>query len=99
MKKPLDQAGDELTLVGQLEQAGRSGQDVGEPSWGVLAHLAKETHFVHVMRRSFFMARKWNVPVHGYFNEVRPLVAKHRYLPHLAELHRSGSPGSGAVRG
>ena len=83
VKKPLDKGGDELTLVHGLEQAGRPGHDAGEPSWGALAHLAKETRFVHVWRRLHFMARKWNVPVDDYFNEVRPLVAEHRYFPYL----------------
>ena len=72
VKKPLDQGGDELTLVHQLEQAGRPGQDLGEPSWGALAHLAKETRFVQVLRRLRFMARKWNVPVGDFFKAVRP---------------------------
>ena len=80
VKKPLDQGGDEITLVHQLEQAGRPGQDAGEPSWSALAHLARETRFVHVFRRLRFMARKWNVPVDEYFDAVRPLVAEHRYF-------------------
>ena len=33
VKKTLDQGGDEMTLVHQLEQAGRPDQDIGEPSW------------------------------------------------------------------
>ncbi len=83
VKKPPDHDGDELTLVNQLAQAGMPGQDTGEPSWGVLAHLARETRFVHSFRRLFFMARKWNVPVDEYFEQVRPLVAGHRYFPYL----------------
>jgi tetratricopeptide (TPR) repeat protein len=97
VKTPLDQGGDELTLVGRLEEAGRPGQDAGEPSWGVLAHLVRETQFVQVWRRLFFMARKWNVPVDDYFNEVRPLVAKHRYLPYLESYTASRQDGGRAL--
>ena len=83
VKRPLSQGGDEIALVHQLEQAGRPGQDAGEPSWNALAHLARETRFVHVFRRLRFMARKWNVPVDDYFNAVRPLVVDHPYYPLL----------------
>ncbi len=83
VKKTLDRGGDEMTLVHQLEQAGRPDRDIGEPSWGALAHLVKETRFVHVYRRLHFMARKWNVPVDAFFKDVRPLVAEHRYFPFL----------------
>jgi tetratricopeptide (TPR) repeat protein len=83
VKKPLDQGDDEVALVRELEQAGRAGQDAGEPSWSALAHLARETRFVHVFRRLRFMARKWNVPVGAYFDAVRPLVAEHPYFPLL----------------
>ena len=82
--------GDELTLVDALEQAGRPGDDAGEPSWGVLAHLAREARFVHVWRRLHFMAHKWAVPVGEYFDDVQPFVAKHRYLRFLRE-HRTAS--------
>ncbi len=62
VKTSLDQGGDELTLVDQLEAAGRPGHDAGEPSWGVLAYLVRETRFVHVWRRLFFMRASGTYP-------------------------------------
>ena len=70
VKQPLEKGGDELALVGALDQAGRPGEDAGEPSWGVLAHLAREARFVHACRRLDFMANKWQVPAGEYFEEV-----------------------------
>ncbi len=86
IKNAIDQGRDELSLVGLLEEAGRPGVDSGEPSWSVLAHLARETRFVQVFRRVWFMTKKWNVPVDDFFKEVRPLVARHRYFPYLESL-------------
>ena len=86
VKNALDQEQDEVSLVGLLDDAGRPGADGGEPSWSVLAQLARETRYVHVFRRLFFMARKWNVPVDDFFKDVRPLVAGHRFLPYLENL-------------
>ena len=96
IKNALDQEQDELSLVGLLDEAGRPGADAGEPSWSVLAQLARETRFVHVFRRLFFMARKWNVPVDDFFKDVRPLVAGHRYFPYLESL---ALPPQRAARG
>ncbi|WP_168189359.1 hypothetical protein [Paludisphaera borealis] len=42
---------------------GKAGVDAGEPSWGVLTHLAREARFIHVWRRLLFMAYKWAVAV------------------------------------
>ena len=86
VKNALDKEQDEVSLVGLLDDAGRPGADGGEPSWSVLAQLARETRYVHVFRRLFFMARKWNVPVDDFFKDVRPLVAGHRFLPYLENL-------------
>ncbi len=86
IKNAINQGRDEPSLAGLLEEAGRPGLDAGEPSWSVLAHLARETRFVQVFRRVWFMTKKWNVPVDDYFQEVRPLVARHRYFPYLESL-------------
>ena len=49
--------------------------------WGALAILIRETHFVQVFRRLYFMKNDLAVPVDEYWNEVRPEVAGHRYSP------------------
>ncbi len=56
VRQPLDKNRDELTIVEALAKAGQPGEDAGEPSWGVLAHLAREVRFIHVWRRMIFMA-------------------------------------------
>ena len=79
----LDGRADEPGVVAALAKAGGAAEDAGEPSWGLLAHLARETRFAQVFRRLVFMHYKWAVPVDDYWAEVRPLVADHRYRPYL----------------
>jgi tetratricopeptide (TPR) repeat protein len=86
VKQPLDQGRDEPAVVDALDQAGRPGEDAGEPSWGVLAHLAREARFMHAYRRLDFMANKWNVPAGEALAEFRPLVARHRFYPFLQSI-------------
>ncbi len=62
----------------------------------MLAHLAKETRFVHCWRRLHFMTHVWNVPTGDYFDEVRPFVAKHRYVRYLESMRLP--PGKAAAR-
>ena len=75
VKERLDQGRDEPAVVEALDAGGRPGEDAGEPSWGVLAHLAREARFVQVFRRLHFMANMWHVPAGDAFAEFRPLVA------------------------
>ena len=83
VKGQLDERGNELDVVAAMTRAGTSGEDSGEPSWGVLAHLVRETRFIQVYRRLHFMRKVWSVPVDGYWADVRPFVADHRYRPFL----------------
>ena len=50
-------AGGEVALVEALVKAGQPDADPGEPSWGVLGHLIRETRFVQVYRRLHFMRK------------------------------------------
>ncbi|AMV37590.1 tetratricopeptide repeat protein [Planctomyces sp. SH-PL62] len=86
VRAALDRDADGPALVAALDDAGRPQVDADEPSWGVLAHLARETRFVQVHRRLYFMARTWNVPVDDFWNAAAPLVEGHRYRPYLAAL-------------
>ena len=97
IRQPLEKNGDELTLLGALEQAGRPGDDAGEPSWGVLAHLAREARFVHAWRRLDFMAHKWAVPVGEYFDDIEPFVARHRYYAFLQSIALPPQQGQRAL--
>ncbi|WP_165066043.1 tetratricopeptide repeat protein [Paludisphaera rhizosphaerae] len=81
---------DDAALDDALAQAGRVGSDSGEPSWGVLAHLARETRFVQVMRRLDFMRKKWSVPVDDFWEAARTSIMHHPYRPFLGML--AGNP-------
>jgi tetratricopeptide (TPR) repeat protein len=83
VKQALDQGRAEPDVVEALDKAGLPGEDSGEPSWGVLAHLAREARFVHAQRRLHFMANMWHVPAGDALQEFQPFVARHRYYPLL----------------
>ena len=74
---------DEPAALAALADAGRPVQDGGEPSWGALAHLVRETRFVQVFRRLDFLRNKLSVPVDDYWNEAKTLIAGHRYSRYL----------------
>jgi tetratricopeptide (TPR) repeat protein len=74
------------TLAEALDQAGKPADDLGEPSWGALAHLVRETRFVQVWRRLRFLKEMLVVPVGDYWNEVVTDVEGHRYRPYLDTL-------------
>jgi tetratricopeptide (TPR) repeat protein len=80
VKRTIDANAGELAFTEALEKAGSIAGDAGEPSWGALAHLIRETRFVQVFRRLHFMKVMWSVPVEDYWVDVRPFVAGHRYL-------------------
>jgi tetratricopeptide (TPR) repeat protein len=86
VRAAIDQGAAEPALVAALQQAGQPGEDTGEPSWAVLGSLIRETRFVHVEHRLYFMRRWWSVPVDEYWDEARPLVTGHRYQPYLLTL-------------
>ena len=71
-----------------MRSSGRAGpgEDTGEPSWAVLGSLIRETRFVHVQHRLYFMRHWWHVPVEEFWNEARPLVARHRFQPYLLTM-------------
>ena len=100
VKQALDKAAAEPDLVARLDQAGRPGEDRGEPSWGVLAHLAHEARFVHAYWRLHFMANMWHVPAFEALEGFRPLVAGHRFFPYLEYIvhpRREGAPALSAM--
>ena len=83
VRKVLDAESEEPAVLAALTEAGRPGHDGGEPSWGVLAHLVRETRFVQVFRRLDFLRNRLAVPVGDYWNEARTLIAGHRYYRYL----------------
>jgi len=81
-----------LELVALLEQSSGSAQDSGELSWSALAHLLRETQFIHVYRRLVFMKMIWNVPVDEFWTDARPWVAGHPLQPFLEVLAGAQRP-------
>ncbi len=97
VQQALDQGRDEPEMVEALAMAGLAGADAGEPSWGVLAHLAREARFVHAQRRLHFMANMWHVPAADAFQEFQPFVARHRYNPFLQYIAMPRRGGANAL--
>ncbi len=83
VREPIGRNAGEVALVDALERAGSPGEDAGEPSWAVLGSMIRETRFVLVEHRLYFMCYWWHVPVEEFWDEARPLVARHRFLPYL----------------
>lgn len=98
VRQLLEKGRDEISLVEALDRAGRPGEDPVEPSWGVLAHLAREARFVHACRRLEFMTGPWSVPAGEYFDDIQPFVAHHRYFPYLQFLALAPQEGIPAFR-
>jgi len=69
-----------------LDKAGAPESDAGEPAWGAMGHMIRETRFVQVFRHLYFMKVMLVVPVNDVLNEVRSDVAGHRYRPYLESL-------------
>jgi tetratricopeptide (TPR) repeat protein len=84
--EPINGNAGEVALVEALERAGEPGEDAGEPSWAVLGSLIRETRFVLVQHRLYFMTQWWHVPVEEFWNEARSLVARHRFQPYLLTM-------------
>ena len=82
----IDRQAGSHALVESLARAGEPSEDTGEPGWGVLGHLARETRFVHVYRRLHFMRYLWNVPADDYYAGERPYLAQHHFRPYLDSL-------------
>jgi len=80
---------DEVSLTRALDDASVSAGDAVEPSWSALAKIVRETRFAFTCRRLDFMRNMWSVPTDEYWDEVRPLVAGHRFRP-LLESYVSG---------
>lgn len=84
---------DQLAIIAGFSRAGVPGKDRGEPPWSALAHLLRETQFVHAYRRLDFLKTMLGAPVGDYLAEVKPFVEGHRYLPYLVFLSRSIQEG------
>jgi len=70
-------------LAESLLAAGDRTADLGEPSWGVLGQLIRETTFVQVYRRLSFMKAIGSAPVDEFWSLARPAVADHPYRQFL----------------
>jgi tetratricopeptide (TPR) repeat protein len=73
-------------LADSLVAAGAHFADGGEPSWGVLGQLIRETAFVQVYRRLSFLTTFQPGPVDDYWSTARVAVARHRFGQVLESL-------------
>jgi tetratricopeptide (TPR) repeat protein len=89
VKDALGRDGDERGWIEALDQAGKPPADLGEPSWGALAHFVRETRFVQVFRRLDFLRFKLAVPVNDFWQESQEAVAGHRYREYLEGFSHS----------
>jgi tetratricopeptide (TPR) repeat protein len=80
LKRP---AGSDPALYEAFEKSSAPSDDPGEPSWGAMSHLLRETRFVQVYHRLRFMRYDWAVPVDEFWNQIRLSVAGHRFYPVL----------------
>ena len=69
-----------------FDKAGAPEADQGEPCWGAVGRMIRETRFEHVFRRLYFMKVLWSVPVDDFWNEVREEIAGHRYSGYLESM-------------
>ena len=69
-----------------LDTAGVPESDAGEPAWGAMGHMIRETRFVQVFRRLYFVKFMLSAPADEVWHEVRFDVADHRYRPYLEAM-------------
>ena len=86
VRQPLETDGEVTTLIDALSKAGAPAQDLGEPSWGVLAQIRAEVQFMQVLRRLTFMRDGWAVPVDDYWASVDRTVSRHRFFLYLQSI-------------
>jgi tetratricopeptide (TPR) repeat protein len=73
-----------------LDKAGAPESDAGEPAWGAMGHIIRETRFVQVFRRLYFVKFMLCAPADEVWNDVRSDVADHRYTPYLEAMAMPG---------
>jgi tetratricopeptide (TPR) repeat protein len=79
-----------------FDKAGSLANDTGEPSWGAMGRMIRETRFVQVFRRLYFMKSMLAAPADDYWREVRNDFTGHRYRRYLEIL---GLPDPEWVKG
>ncbi len=82
VRKLIDDGADGANIAAALSKS----EDRNEPSWSMLGHLIRETQFVHVYRRLYFMTRMLAVPADEFWTAARPDVEKHRYFLYLQSM-------------
>ena len=86
LKAELAEGQTAFNVAEAFDRAGAPEKDKGEPAWGAVARMLRETRFVQVFRRLYFMKAALVRPVEDYWNEVREEIAGHRYAPFLETM-------------
>ena len=77
----------EIARLAELfDKAGTVGNDMGEPSWGSIGRMLRETRFVQVYRRLYFIKSMLAAPAGDYWREVEQDFTGHRYRRYLEIL-------------
>jgi tetratricopeptide (TPR) repeat protein len=69
-------------------------EDPKEMNWAILGHLVRETRFLLVVRRLYFMKFLWNVPVNESLPEALRLTEGHPYNSYIQSF---GLPPAQAI--
>ncbi len=89
--------GGSFELAGLLEQADGPHDDAGELSWSALGHLIRETQFVQVYRRLYFLKFIWSVPVDDFWDQSPGWVEGHPLRSFLETFVASPKPAASAA--
>ena len=72
-----EQGPEVVKAVAHVAKAMTESAAPGEPSWAMLGNLIQQTNFLHVYRRSQFLAYLLSVPTDDFIAESSPLVENH----------------------
>ena len=86
LKDQLDENSSITKAAELFDQAGAPEADLDEPSLGAAARMIRETRFVQVFRRLYFMKVLLSMPTDELWDEVRQDVADHPYAGYLESL-------------
>ncbi len=86
LKEQLANGGTVFQAGAMFDKAGAPDADSDEPSWGAVGRMIRETRFVQIFRRLYFMKVLWSVPVDDFWHDAREEVAGHRYSGYLESM-------------
>ncbi len=80
------QSADHIRNLANVSAAFVDAPEPAEPSYTLAGRIIQETSFVHVKRRTKFMADMWGVDCAAFVEESQPLVADHPLAPFIQAM-------------